>query len=1168
MNKKLLLFALSLICFFGVQAQTTVTVTATGAAGSYNTGSVNSAGTKNDGNMTTINSSSNAGWAMFDLSTIPAGAIVMSANCIFTTYSSTSSSATNNLYGFVGTPSSMAGTALYTSCTSGTSLNASTWTANATLTKALNATGLTFLQTNIPASNVCIGFARGSTNTYNIYGYPGAAGQQPQLVITYSLQPACSGVPSAGSAVASATQVCAPQTVNLSLTGVTAASGLTYQWESSPNGTAWTAIPSATNAITSQTGSGTTYFHCVVACGSNTAASTPVTVNYSATPVAGSTAASNTLACVGQAITFTLTGSTSYPGMTYQWQSSPNGTTWTSIPSATAATTSQSVSTATYYQAVLSCGTGTASSTPVQVTMVTPVTYTNTPYLEAFDNTWQSRCDNHNVPVAANWSSSPSTGNNSWRRQDDGTTANWTSATTGIVTPMGTGSANFHSYYASSGTVGNLDLYINMGTTQNYVMSFYNYNQSGSDSLRVFLSTDGGSTFSFKGSYGNAANWTQQLITLGAVNSPSCVVRFSAISDYGADDIGLDSLKIFTAACSTPPVAGTISGPTTVTVNTTSTYTVSPAVGNLQWYASSSATGPWSAIPTATDAVQALTASSGGTFYVTVVASSVGCLNDTSNVPLAISVNFPGDDVCNAIPLGFGDVTYYYPAGASVQTGEVAPPGTGCQTNSSWCNNTLNNSMWFSFTAPASGYVSVNSPGFDTQLALWKASSCGDLLSASTATLMAANDDDPNYTTHGGVNYSSYLEAACLTPGATYYIQLDSYSAASSTDSTQVIITDMGVLDMGFTGLSANYCLPTAASASLTPNVNGGVFSLNTATNVVTAFTPSVSGVGTYTVSYSYLGCTSNSITTVANTPSVTASSSASVICMGGSVFLSGSGATSYTWMPGGQTTASVTGTPTITTTYTLTGSSSGCSSTGNVNVTVTPNTTVTISAPSIVCTSQSTTLTATGAANYTWSPGGQTTPSIVVTPTASATYTVMGDNTCGINMASATVSVTSTPVVNASSTNTMLCSGQSATLTASGSASYTWAPGGQTTASIVVTPTTTITYTLTGTSSCGTATTVVTENVSICTGIEALTGSVVTLFPNPNHGQVTITVSSELIGTSSVEVYDALGKLVIREKISSGTTQLSTAQLNDGFYIYKIVSEGQIVKTGRMIKQ
>ena len=101
--KKVLLSAIATLTLcFSVSAQTTVTITATGTAGSFNTGSVNNAGVKNDGNMVSISTASNAGWAKFDMTAIPAGAVVMSVNCAFTTFTSTTSGATNNLYGFIG----------------------------------------------------------------------------------------------------------------------------------------------------------------------------------------------------------------------------------------------------------------------------------------------------------------------------------------------------------------------------------------------------------------------------------------------------------------------------------------------------------------------------------------------------------------------------------------------------------------------------------------------------------------------------------------------------------------------------------------------------------------------------------------------------------------------------------------------------------------------------------------------------------------------------------------------------------------------------------------------------------------------------------------------------------------------------------------------------------
>ncbi|MES2655985.1 MAG: T9SS type A sorting domain-containing protein [Bacteroidota bacterium] len=182
------LFLGALISNLNAQVTVTITLNCNGNTGSLASGSVSSTGTINDGDMVTINSSANRGWAKFDLSFLPAGATINSATAFFTTFSSTLSGATNSVFGFTGDPSSMTGAALYANCGSGTVYNSSTWSANALQTKALNPAGISFLQANVGNANVNLGYVRGSTNTYNISGYPGrSANTQPQLQITYTI---------------------------------------------------------------------------------------------------------------------------------------------------------------------------------------------------------------------------------------------------------------------------------------------------------------------------------------------------------------------------------------------------------------------------------------------------------------------------------------------------------------------------------------------------------------------------------------------------------------------------------------------------------------------------------------------------------------------------------------------------------------------------------------------------------------------------------------------------------------------------------------------------------------------------------------------------------------------------------------------------------------------
>ena len=1094
--KKHLFTSLALTALLlGAKSQTTVTITATGASGSFNTGSVNSAGVKNDGDMINLNAAvtatSNAGFAKFNLSSvsIPTNAVVSSVIASFTTYSTTASGAINNLYGFIGNPAAITGTVLYTNCNTGTSLNASTWAANTVNNNALNATGVAFINSNITSSLVCIGYSRGSTNNYNIYGY-GSATAKPALIITYVLP--CSGMPSAGSATISQNSICSAQTVSMGLSGSTMASGLQYQWLMSANGSTWAAIPSATNITTSQSVTATTYYQCAVACGTLYTLSSIATVSLG-------------------------------------------------IP-------------ATVYATV--------------------------PFSEAFDNVWQNRCDIQNVPVTANWVSNPTTGNNSWRRQDGGATAVW-SSTIGIVAPMGTGCANFHSYDAFSATSGNLDVYVNMGSSSaNYGMSFYNFNTSGTDSLEVLVSTNGGGTFAKKGVYKLATSWTKQLITLGAVASPSCIVRFKATSDFGNDDIGVDSLKIYVIpACTLTPVAGTITGPTTTTVNSNYTYTISPAVGNIQWYAGYSATGPFTAIAGATSATPTITAIGSGTVFYTATASSLGCPTATASSAFPVTIIFAGDNVCNAIPLSMGTSALYSLVGATTQTGEVVPPATGFTTNTGWGNSNLTNSLWFSFVAPSSGNVSIQAPtamnagANDPQLALWSTSNCSNLSGQATptapvgATLIAANDDDANYIANGGAQFSSYVKALCLTPGATYYVQLDTYVPSTSGDATTIVLTDLGAMSPAFTGLASNYCkgVPATTFTATTP---GGIFTINSSTTAVTGFTPTT--VGTYTVHYMVSNCSqSNSVTTVVASPTVMAMISSTAICAGSPATLTASGATTYSWMPISVTSSVAVVSPTANASYVVVGANGVCTNTATISVVVNPMPMITVSPMSTtICPSSSTTLMANTNGSILWS-NSAVTATIVVTPTVMTVYTATTTNSCGMAMSSSTIYVSSTVNVSAITSNTLLCVSQSATLTANGASTYTWMPGNITGASIVVTPTVPVNYTVTGVASCGSNATTLTQNVSLCTGInESVNAALVSVYPNPSYGSITVSLNAEMSTNTTVNVYDALGKLVISERLSSETTTLSTAHLNTGVYFYQIVNNKSVVKMGKLIKQ
>ena len=219
----------------------------------------------------------------------------------------------------------------------------------------------------------------------------------------------------------------------------------------------------------------------------------------------------------------------------------------------------------------------------------------------------------------------------------------------------------------------------------------------------------------------------------------------------------------------------------------------------------------------------------------------------------------------------------------------------------------------------------------------------------------------------------------------------------------------------------------------------------------------------------------------VANTPTIATSITNTTICSGGSTTCSLTGACTYTWIPGGQSGSSINISPTSTTIYTVVGSCGGCNSASQnftVNVNTTPTVNIAVSSETI-CAGQSSTLTATGATNYSWLPGAQTTTVVIVTPTITTTYTLNGANGTCYGTKTITINVANSPTIATSITNTTICSGTAIVASLTGASSYTWLPSGSGSTS-TLTPTSTTIYTVTGANgSCVSSTKTFTVNVN-----------------------------------------------------------------------------------------
>ncbi len=255
-----------------------------------------------------------------------------------------------------------------------------------------------------------------------------------------------------------------------------------------------------------------------------------------------------------------------------------------------------------------------------------------------------------------------------------------------------------------------------------------------------------------------------------------------------------------------------------------------------------------------------------------------------------------------------------------------------------------------------------------------------------------------------------------------------------SVSSSGIELSYTWALPSGWTGTS------TTNSITVTPVANGGTIS------VYAANACGNSATRTLNITYN-------------SAPNVTAGATATAICAGSSVTLTGNGATTYQWNNG--VTNGVAFSPASTATYTVTGTQAGCSDTGAITITVNPVPNVNASASAInICAGAQTTLTGSGAATYSWSNG--VTNGIPFAPASTNTYIVTGTQNGCSDTAAVTVTVKSNPVVNASATATTLCSGGQTVLSGSGATSYAW--NNSVTNGVVFTPASTQTYIVTGT--------------------------------------------------------------------------------------------------------
>ena len=310
---------------------------------------------------------------------------------------------------------------------------------------------------------------------------------------------------------------------------------------------------------------------------------------------------------------------------------------------------------------------------------------------------------------------------------------------------------------------------------------------------------------------------------------------------------------------------------------------------------------------------------------------------------------------------------------------------------------------------------------------------------------------------------------------------------------------------------------------------------------------------GNYAVTVSdQSGCSLFTTTSIISTsaPVINLNSFSSTICAGNATTINSIGATTYAWSPATglnvTTGNNVVANPTTTTTYTVTGNTAGgCSASSTIVITVSagPNISV-VPATSFICVGGSTTITANGAATYSWSPSASlssaTSATVTASPNITTTYTVTGISNGCITQTTAVVNLISATTINLNSTDTTICLGNSVVITASGSGTnYSWSPSTGLSAttgnSVSANPTATTVYNVVSTNAGGCS-----SSASVLVNVNSLPTINVSANNNNICAGGTVVMNASGAGTYSWSPSTALNVVSGPQVIASPTSSIT----------------------------
>lgn len=357
----------------------------------------------------------------------------------------------------------------------------------------------------------------------------------------------------------------------------------------------------------------------------------------------------------------------------------------------------------------------------------------------------------------------------------------------------------------------------------------------------------------------------------------------------------------------------------------------------------------------------------------------------------------------------------------------------------SWANNSVNNIIYFATSATNSVYYFGNTVDNNpTNQANWVAGTCSapdnqtpgaPNNAANAAYIQSLNNNCAgpltaviSSSTDAGscqCNGTASISAAGSIPGYTFqwYDALNNSIGQTAATANNlcagnyycVVTSSINCTDTVLVSINSSTTSVTPTFTQIAPICSGGSFTLPTTSNnnITGTWLPAIDNTTTttYTFTPNTNQCaTSTTMTVIVSNGFSPIFNPISAICEGGSFLLpttSNEGVTG-SWIPALNTSS--------TTQYTFIPDAGQCANSTNLIVEVNPIPQISINENPTICQGESTTLTTTVNINggtYLWSPGGQTTDAIAVSPSSNGTYSVTYEvNGCLSQAAASTVTI------------------------------------------------------------------------------------------------------------------------------------------------------------------